>query len=87
MGYQALEKPEPQPVAPSLRLADKELTDDQIALLRTLSDEEPALVDDLIELTGIPTRRVLSALTLLEIEHLVTQHSGKRYTRAVTLIE
>ena len=87
MGYQALEKPEPQPVAPSLRLADKELTDDQIALLRTLSDEEPALVDDLIELTGIPTRRVLSALTLLEIENLVQQHSGKRYTRAVTLIE
>ena len=28
---------------------------------------------------------VLSALTVLEMEHLVTQHSGKRYTRAVTL--
>lgn len=87
MGYQALEKPEPKPVAPTLRLADKELTDDQIALLRALSDQEPALVDDLIELTGIPTRRVLSALTLLEIENLVRQHSGKRYTRAVTIIE
>ena len=87
LGYRALEKPEPKSVAPVLRLADKELTDDQIALLRALSDEEPALVDDLIELTGIPTRRVLSALTLLEIEHLVTQHSGKRYTRAVTLTE
>ena len=44
-------------------------------------------MDDLIELTGIPTRRVLSALTLLEIENLVQQHSGKRYTRAVTLTE
>ena len=86
-GYQALEKPEPKPVAPSLRLSDKELTDDQIALLRVLSDQEPALVDDLIELTGIPTRRVLSALTLMELENLVQQHSGKRYTRAVTLIE
>ena len=43
--------------------------------------------DDLIELTGIPTRRVLSALTVLEIEHLVTQHSGKRYARAVNLTE
>ena len=42
---------------------------------------------DLIELTGIPTRRVLSALTVLEIEHLVTQHSGKRYARAVNLTE
>ena len=44
-------------------------------------------MDDLIELTGIPTRRVLSALTVLELEHLVEQHSGKRYTRMVTLLE
>ena len=73
---------------PSLSLShnDLTLTDDQICLLRTLT-EEPMLVDDLIELTDIPTRRVLSALTVLEIEHLVTQHSGKRYTRAVTLTE
>ena len=88
LGYQARQKPEPKPVPPSLRLSDKdcELTDDQIALLRVLT-EEPQLVDDLIELTDIPTRRVLSALTVLEIENLVTQHSGKRYTRAVTLVE
>ena len=72
---------------PSARPADLGLTDDQIALLRVLSDEEPALVDDLIELTGIPTRRVLSALTMLELDKLVRQHSGKRYTRAVTLLE
>ena len=45
------------------------------------------LVDDLVELSGIPTRRVLSALTLLELENLVQQHSGKRYTRAVTVME
>ena len=89
LGYQARQKTEPKPVAPSLSLTknDLNLTDDQITLLRNLSDEEPILVDDLIEQTGIPTRRVLSALTLLEIEHLVTQHSGKRYTRAVTLTE
>ena len=58
-----------------------------LLLLRTLDAEEPALVDDLIETTGIPTRRVLSALTVLEIENLVHQHSGKRYTRVVTLTE
>ena len=50
-------------------------------------DIDQKLVDDLIEQTGIPARRVLSALTLLEIEELVTQHSGKRYARAVTLTE
>ena len=87
LGYQALEKTEPKEVPPSARPADLGLTDDQIALLRVLSDEEPALVDDLIELTGIPTRRVLSALTMLELDKLVRQHSGKRYTRAVTLLE
>ena len=89
VGYEARQKEEPRPVPPSLRLSDPavSLTDDQIALLRALSDEEPIQVDDLIEQTGIPTRRVLSALTLLEIEHFVTQHSGKRYTRAVTLCE
>ena len=87
LGYQARQKSEPKPVPPSLDMKKSDLTDDQLALLRAMSDEEPALVDDLIEQTGIPTRRVLSALTLLEIEQLVTQHSGKRYTRAVTLCE
>ena len=87
LGYQARQKSEPKPVPPSLDMKKSDLTDDQLALLRAMSDEEPALVDDLIEQTGIPTRRVLSALTLLEMEHMVTQHSGKRYTRAVTLCE
>lgn len=89
LGYQARQKEEPKEVPPSLSLSRGELslTDDQIALLRVLSDEEPMLVDDLIEWTEIPTRRVLSALTVLEIENLVQQHSGKRYTRAVTLID
>ena len=44
-------------------------------------------VDDIIELTELPARRVLSVLTVLEMDELVTQHSGKRYTRAVTLTE
>ena len=88
LGYQARQKTEPKPVPPSVSLSQNEysLTDDQIHLLQALT-EEPMLVDDLIELTGIPTRRVLSALTVLEIEHLVTQHSGKRYARVVTLTE
>ena len=88
LGYQARQKTEPKPVPPSVSLSRNEysLTDDQICLLRVLT-EEPMLVDDLIELTDIPTRRVLSALTVLEIEHLVTQHSGKRYARAVNLTE
>lgn len=86
LGYQARQREDPpKAVPPTLDPAERGLTDDQIALLRLLPDEEPMQVDDLIEESGIPTRRVLSALTLLEIEDLVKQHSGKRYTRAVTL--
>ena len=89
LGYQARQKEEPRVVPPSLNPADPDLglTDDQIRLLRLLPEETPIQVDDLIELSGIPTRRVLSALTMLEIENYVTQHSGKHYTRAVTLSE
>ena len=80
---------EPKPVAPTLSLqhSDAELTDDQIAVLKALSDTEPMQVDDLTELVEIPTRRVLSALTVLEIDQYVAQHPGKRYTRTVTVIE
>ena len=89
LGYQARMAPEPKPVAPTLSLqhSDAELTDDQIAVLKALSDTEPMQVDDLTELVEIPTRRVLSALTVLEIDQYVAQHPGKRYTRTVTVIE
>ena len=88
LGYQARQRTEPKEVPPSLSLSnnDLSLTDDQICLLRAMT-AEPALADDLIAQTGIPTRRVLSALTVLELEGLVRQHPGKRYARAVTLTE
>ena len=88
LGYQARQKKEePRLVPPSASAAELGLTDDQIVLLRLLDAEEPALVDDLIEQSGIPTRRVLSALTVLEVDDLIRQHSGKRYTRIVSLKE
>lgn len=71
---------------PELRTIGPEgLTDDQMALLGVLDPESPIQVDDLIETTGIPARRVSSALTVLEIDGCVAQHDGKRYTRTVTL--
>jgi len=81
-------KPEEAPKEEAPRTISPEgLTDDQIALLRTLESEAPTQVDDLIQTTGIPARRVSSALTMLEIDGFVRQHSGKRYTRTVTLSE
>ncbi|MEG2037770.1 MAG: DNA-processing protein DprA, partial [Ruthenibacterium sp.] len=76
------------PKRPILSLSHNEysLTDDQIRLLRAMGDT-PVQADDLIELTQIPARRVLSALTLMELEDLVSQQSGKHFLRLVTLAE
>ncbi|MEG0779846.1 MAG: DNA-processing protein DprA [Oscillospiraceae bacterium] len=80
------EEPSPEKVTLSLSQNDLSLTDDQIRLLQAMGDT-PIQADDLIELTQIPARRVLSALTVLEIEALVVQESGKRFSRTVTLAE
>ena len=42
-------------------------------------------VDDLVERTQIPVRRVLSALTLLEVDGYVSGEGGKRFRAAVKL--
>lgn len=87
------EPPEPvepaRPAKPVFRLSrpDRPLTDDQIRVLRTLSERGTLQVDDLIDLTEIPARRLLSALTVLEIENLVSQESGKHVSLTVTLME
>lgn len=74
-----------QPELPVLDLGeDHGLTDDQIRILRCLAGGMMQ-VDDIIEATQIPARRVLSALTLLEVEDRVRQESGKRFVLAVTL--
>lgn len=77
--------PEAARQAEMKRVSAEALTDDQIALLGVLEPEEAIQVDDMIQRTGIPARRVLSALTVLEIDGCVCQHSGKRYTRTVVL--
>lgn len=74
-----------EPAKPVLDLSgDHGLTDDQLKIVRTLG-ERTLQVDDIIEETEIPTRRVLSALTMLELDGVVEQSSGKRFSLAVTL--
>ena len=96
LGYQAREElarakqaaVEETPALPELNLKtnDLGLTDDQMAILRAL--KAGALqVDDLIEKTQIPTRRVLSALTMMELEGYVEQSGGKHFSLTVTLLE
>ena len=95
MGYQARQEtaaakaaerePEKLPTL-DVREGQNSLTDDQVRILKKLKDGEMQ-VDDLIEAVDLPTRRVLSALTVLEIEEYVTQSSGKRFSLNVELIE
>lgn len=71
---------------PVLRWADcrDKLTDDQRELLLAL-DGGAAVADDLVERTQIPARRVMSAMTLLQIQGYVAEESGKRFRAAVKL--
>ena len=54
------------------------LTDDQRDVLVAL-EERPLLADDLVERTQIPARRVLSALTLLQVQGYVAEQPGRRF--------
>ena len=54
------------------------LTDDQRDILLAL-EKGPALADDLVEHTQIPARRVLAALTILQVQGFVAEESGKRF--------
>ena len=62
------------------------LPDDQICILKKLKNGT-LQVDELIEAAELPTRRVLSALTLLQLEDRVTESSGKYFSLNVELIE
>ncbi len=82
---QVKKEPAKEPELPVLELSgDHGLNNEQIAILKALEDGAMQ-VDDIIETTQIPTRQVLSALTVLEIEGYVAQHSGKRFSLTVTL--
>lgn len=81
----AKEKP-PEEGTVYLRWADckDKLTDDQREVLLAL-DGGAVQTDDLVERTQIPARRVLSALTVLQIQGYVAEESGKRFRAAVKL--
>ncbi|MGN0985347.1 MAG: DNA-processing protein DprA [Candidatus Enterenecus sp.] len=60
------------------------LTDDQQTVLLAFG-EKAFRADDLVELTQLPARQVLSALTILQVQGYVTEESGKRFRAAVKL--
>ena len=80
-------KPEENRLVIDLTQAPDSLTDDEAAVLRALQGEIQCTADDLVERTGLPARRILSALTLLQVRQLVTEDTGKRFSTAVVLKE
>lgn len=67
------------------RRADS-FTDDELAIIHALGDKS-CQPDELVERTQIPARRVLSALTMLQIAGCVAEKPGRRFVCLVELDE
>ena len=61
-------------------------TDDELALIHAMQGKV-CQADELVERTQIPARRVLSALTMLQIAGCVAEKPGKRFVSLVELNE
>lgn len=83
------ERSKKQKVAPSglpvinVRRNAEGLTDDQIKVLRILDDKEPMLTDDIALRASVPVRRILSAVTMLEIDGYTRQEGLRKFVRTV----
>lgn len=60
------------------------LTDDECALLRSLEGKH-CTADEIIEATELPAKRILSALTMLQVRGLVIEEAGKRFRTPVII--
>ena len=69
----------------SLREQPELFTDDELAILSAAAEGEHT-ADELIDRTQIPARRVLSALTMLQINGYVEEKAGRRF-RALVLLK
>ena len=63
------------------------LTDDQLRIIRLLDTKQGKLTDEVAEESDLPIRRVLSALTVLEIDGYVRQCSARCFVRTVEIKE
>ena len=82
-----VEEAPPAPTLPVLDISQDPggLTDDQIAVLSVLHTDIPTLTDDAAILADLPVRRVLSALTVLEIDGYVCRQGARSFLRTVEL--
>lgn len=82
-----VEEAPPAPALPVLDISQDPggLTDDQITVLSVLHTDIPTLTDDAAILADLPVRRVLSALTVLEIDGYVCRQGARSFLRTVEL--
>lgn len=73
-------------VVVDLRKDPEAFADDQLSVLRALQGAGQKSADQLVEETGLPARRVLSALTLLQVRQLVRE-KDRRFDSLVELVE
>lgn len=78
--------PEAPPERPhkTLEAAGVAFTDDERDILLVLG-EQTLRPDDLVERTGIPARRVLSALTMLQVQGFVREKPGSGFEAAIVI--
>ena len=62
------------------------LTDDERVILLALGGKL-STADDIIEMTGLSAKRILSALTMLQVRELVLEEAGKRFRTPVVIKE
>ena len=83
------ERKKPPKTAPSglpvinVRRNAEGLTDDQIKVLKILDDKVPMLTDDIALRANVPVRRILSAVTMLEIDGFTRQEGLRKFVRTV----
>ena len=79
-------KGEEKPQRPKVSLAEQRerFTDDQLVVLHAML-EGADTADELVDRTQIPARRVLSALTMLQVDGAAEQCPGGRYAPLVEL--
>ena len=89
------EKREPErEVVPEIRESEREVvllqeqrerfTDDELSVLSALGGKTLS-ADEIVELTQLPARRVLSTLTMLQIGQSVEERPGRRFASLVKL--
>jgi DNA processing protein len=82
------EKAEKKPARPVMPREQQreQFTDDELAILAALGNESRT-VDQIVDMTQITARRVMSALTMLQVQGAVEEQAGRRFSALIQLEE